>query len=254
MKTIESERVILGNYQEVMERIAAAARRGGRLPGDVRLVVVTKGHPVQVAAAAVAAGARRLGENYPEEGIGKQRALAELAHAAGWPGEAGRIEWHMIGHIQSRKAELVARNYDYVHSLDSLKLARRLDRFAGEAGHRLPALLECNVSGEASKYGLPAAQMEDWPALFPQVGEILSLPNLEVHGLMTMAPFFPYPEQARPYFTRLAQLRDRLAARFPKTDWRELSMGMSADYEVAVQEGATLVRVGTAIFGPRTVA
>jgi pyridoxal phosphate enzyme (YggS family) len=230
------------NYREVLERITGAAERAGRDPQEVRLVVVTKGHPVEMVEAAVAAGARLLGENYAEEGIAKMQAV----------GSTGGVEWHMIGHVQSRKAQIVCQHYQWVHSLDSSKLANRLDRFAGELRIRLPVLLECNVSGEQSKYGLPTSVKEEWEALVPQVAQIVSLPNLQVRGLMTMAPFLSEPEDARPYFRRLAHLREFLAARFPHVIWSELSMGMSADFEVAVQEGATLVRVGTSILGPRT--
>jgi pyridoxal phosphate enzyme (YggS family) len=158
----------------------------------------------------------------------------------------------MIGHVQSRKAEEVVRHYDWLHSLDSLKLARRLDRFAAETGRRLPVLLECNVSGEESKSGWPASQPEAWDQLAPEVEEILGLNHLEVRGLMTMAPFLPDPEGARPFFRCLVRLRDWLASRYQQTRWDQLSMGMSADFEVAVQEGATLVRVGSAILGSRT--
>jgi pyridoxal phosphate enzyme (YggS family) len=188
-----------------------------------------------------AAGAHRLGENYVEEGIAKIEALAGLTG----------IEWHMIGHIQSRKAQPVSEYFHWVHSLDSLKLARRLDRFSGEAHRKIPALLECNVSAEESKFGLPAAREQDWERLLPEIEAILGLPNLQVCGLMTMAPFLPDAEAARPFFRRLRGLRDFLAGRFPGSNWTELSMGMSGDFEIAVQEGATLVRVGQAILGPR---
>lgn len=244
MRTSTVEADVQKNYREVLDRITTSAERAGRDPREVRLVVVTKGHPAEVVAAAIAAGARLLGENYAEEGIAKMQAVD--AHRG--------VEWHMIGHIQSRKAQIVCQRYQWVHSLDSARLANRLDRFAGELGLRLPVLLECNVSGEQSKYGLPASVKEEWEALVPQVEQIVNLPNLQARGLMTMAPFLPEPENARPYFRRLAHLREFLAARFPQAPWSELSMGMSADFEVAVQEGATLVRVGTSILGPRNRA
>jgi pyridoxal phosphate enzyme (YggS family) len=157
----------------------------------------------------------------------------------------------MIGHVQSRKAQLVASSFAWVHSLDSLKLARRLDRFAGEVNRRLPALLECNVSGEETKFGWPAWDEARWPELVPSIGELAELPNLELCGLMTMAPFFDSPEQARPYFARLKRLQSYLQAVIPETTLPELSMGMSGDYEAAIQEGATIVRIGTAIMGRR---
>ena len=229
------------NVQRTLENIAAAARTGGYDPNSVRLVVVTKAQPLEVVQAAVQAGARILGENYPEESVSKILSI----------GPESGVEWHMIGHVQSRKARLVIEHFDLLHSLDSLKLAERLDRMAQEAGRVLPVMMECNVGGEESKYGWPAAREEDWPALYPVVETILSLENLKVSGLMTMPPLETDTEDARLYFRTLRSLRDHLTARYPQADWRELSMGTSADYEVAVQEGATLVRIGTAIVGPR---
>jgi len=232
---------IARNYQAVLECIRQTAIRSGRDPAEVRLVVVTKGHPVQIIRQAVEAGARYLGENYVEEAAPK---IADLVGVAG-------VQWHMIGHIQSRKARAVCELFDWVHSLDSLKLAARLDRFAGEMGRKLPVLLEMNVSGEESKSGFPAWQADRWAELLPEISQILGCKNIDVRGLMTMAPFLPDPEGARPYFQRLRGLQSFFMKKFPASDWSELSMGMSADYEVAVQEGATIVRVGTAILGPR---
>ena len=236
--------VIQDNLHRVRERIAQAARAAGRDPDGVRLVVVTKGHPFEAVQQAIAAGAELLGENYVEEGVGKQQAC----------GGAAPVQWHMIGHVQSRKARLVCEHFDCLHSLDSLKLARRLDSFAGELGRRLPVLLECNVSGEATKFGWNAWQSDTWPELLPALAEVTALPNLSVCGLMTMAPFLEAPEQARPYFRRLRCLQEFLASRLTQVDWVELSMGMSGDFEAAIQEGATLVRIGTAIMGPRPLA
>ena len=229
------------NYQQTLDQIASAARKSDRDPEQVRLVVVTKSQPLEVVQAALEAGVRALGENYPEEAVRKIQSLA---------GQSG-VEWHMIGHVQSRKARLVADHFALLHSLDSLKLARRLDRFAAEANRVLPVLLEFNVGGEESKAGWNASQESDWEALFPDVSSILELPHLRVQGLMTMPPLETDPEDSRRFFQRLRQLRDRLVSQFPQADWGELSMGTSADYPVAVEEGATLVRVGTAIVGAR---
>ena len=229
------------SYQSVLDQIETAARKSNRDPHEVRLVVVTKSQPLEVIQAAIEAGVRILGENYPAEAVTKIQSLM---------GQTG-VEWHMIGHVQSRKARLVADHFALLHSLDSLKLARRLDRFAAEAGRVLPVLLECNVGGEESKAGWEASDESQWEALFPDVSASLGLPNLQVQGLMTMPPLETDPEDSRQYFQRLRQLRDRLASQFPGADWRELSMGTSADYFIAVQEGATLVRVGTAIVGAR---
>lgn len=232
---------IAANYERVLERIATAASQAGRPPEQVRLVVVTKGHPLEVVQAAISAGARDLGENYVEEALSKMDAL---------PGPP-TICWHMIGHVQSRKAAAVSERFDWVHSLDSLKLAARLDRFAAEYGRRLPVLLECNVSGEESKFGWKAYPESSWGELVESIGPLLELQNLEVRGLMTMAPFSPHPETSRPCFRRLRRLQSRLAQAYPSTCWEELSMGMSGDFEVAIQEGATMVRIGTAILGER---
>ena len=234
-------RAIEKNLRAVRARISAAAERAGRDPAEVSLVVVTKGHPAETIQTLFELGIRTIGESYVEEGRAKQVALS------GYSG----LKWHMIGHVQSRKAELVAQHFDMLHSVDSLKLARRLDRFAGEASRVLPILLECNVSGEASKYGWPAADPALWPALYGEVEQVLTLSNLRLHGLMTVAPIVERPEQARPYFERTRRLRDELANRFPKAELSQLSLGMSDDFELAILEGATLVRIGTAILGPR---
>jgi hypothetical protein len=230
-------------YQRVLGQIAEAAAGSGRDPQAVRLVVVTKSQPLMVVQAAITAGVRVLGENYAEEAVEKINALKENSE----------VEWHMIGHVQGRKADLVAGHFTMLHSLDSLKLAGRLERFCGEFGRRLPVLLEFNVGGEESKFGFPAWEERRWPDLLPELEQILRFSCLRVHGLMTMPPLFDDPERTRPYFQRLRRLQEFLAKRLPKADWRELSMGTSADFLAAVQEGATYVRVGQAILGPRPV-
>jgi PLP dependent protein len=229
------------NHQRVLDQIAAAARRSNRNPGEIRLVVVTKTQPLEIIQAAIEAGVRIFGENYPEEGARKIQFLVQ---------QSG-VEWHMIGHVQSRKARLVADHFALLHSLDSLKLAHRLDRFAAERNRVLPVLLEFNTGGEESKSGWNASDETNWNAFLPEISELLDFSHLRVHGLMTMPPLGTDPEESRRFFLRLKQLRDHLAARFPQVDWRELSMGTSADFEVAVEEGATLVRIGTAIVGAR---
>ena len=229
------------NYQHTLDQIAISALKSGRSSEDIRLVVVTKSQPLEVVQAAIEAGVCILGENYPEEGVTKIQSL---------PPQSG-VEWHMIGHVQSRKARLVAEHFELLHSLDSLKLAQRLDRFAAESGRVLPVLLEFNVGGEETKSGWDASNDSQWGFLHPDVQSILDLPNLRVHGLMTMPPLETDPEDSRRFFRRLRLLRDHLASTFTGADWRELSMGTSADYTIAVEEGATLVRVGTAIVGAR---
>jgi pyridoxal phosphate enzyme (YggS family) len=229
------------NYQRALDQIANAARKSHRDPDEIRLVVVTKSQPLEVVQAAVEAGIRILGENYPEEGVTKMQSLA---------GQSG-VEWHMIGHVQSRKARLVADHFALLHSLDSLKLAQRLDRFAVEGNRILPVLLEFNVGGEESKSGWAALDESQWGTFMPEIAGLLDLTHLRVQGLMTMPPLGTEPEDSRRFFLRLRRLRDHLATQFPQADWHELSMGTSADYSVAVEEGATLVRVGTAIVGAR---
>ena len=241
METLVAQ--IRERYENALDKIAAAAQASGRDPESVRLVVVTKAQPLEVVQATFQAGVRLFGENYPEESVTKISSF----------GPESGVEWHMIGHVQSRKARLVIEHFDLLQSLDSVKLANRLNRMAEEAGRILPVMLEFNVGGEESKFGWPAARETDWPALYPVIETILGLANLEICGLMTMPPLETDPEDARIYFRTLRLLRDHLAVRYPQADWRELSMGTSADYEVAVQEGATLVRIGTAIVGSRPV-
>ncbi|HWQ12530.1 MAG TPA: YggS family pyridoxal phosphate-dependent enzyme [Roseiflexaceae bacterium] len=234
----------------VRERIAAAALRAGRSPAEVRLVGVTKTHPPEVVAAALAAGLAEFGENRVQEAETKIGALAA---------ERARITWHLIGHLQRNKAGRAAAIFDMVHSVDSLRLAEALDRQvgarAGDAALPLPILLQVNVSGEATKEGFDLAAWRERPAaleaFLADVERILALPHLEVRGLMTIAPWGEDPGLARPTFRATRDLRDLLARRFPAARWPELSMGMTDDFEVAIEEGATIVRVGRAIFGSR---
>jgi len=228
-------------YLHILEEIARSAQAAGRDPNSVKLVVVTKAQPEEVARAAIEAGASILGENYPEEGVMKIQSLRDFS----------AVEWHMIGHVQSRKAQLVAENFNFMHSLDSLKLARRLDRFCGEAGRTLRVLLEFNVGGEDSKSGWLASDETRWASLLEELSAVIALPNLRVSGLMSMPPLGETAEFSRPYFQKLKRLQGYLASQFPTVDFSELSMGTSTDYKVAIEEGATMVRVGTAIVGPR---
>jgi pyridoxal phosphate enzyme (YggS family) len=238
--------------EAVRERIAAAARRAGRSPDQIRLVGVSKTHPPELVAQALGAGLCDFGENRVQEAEPKIAALAADRNA---------ITWHLIGHLQSNKAKRAVALFDVVHSVDSLSLAQALARGAGartpHPASRIPlaVLLQVNVSGEASKDGFELAGWEDQPALldhfFAQVEQLLALPHLRVGGLMTIAPWSDDPAAARPTFRSTQRLRDALARRFPAADWSALSMGMSDDFEVAIAEGATIVRVGRAIFGSR---
>ena len=226
--------------ESVRMRINAAAQQAGRASEEIGLVVVTKGHPPEALRTLHELGVRDLGESYVQEGLAKQAELAAL------PG----LRWHMIGHVQSRKAEEVAGTFALVHAVDSLKLATRLDLFAADNGKQLPILLEVNVSGEASKYGWPAVGGRSLEANLPKIEKVLQLQHVLVRGLMSMAPQTQDPAEARPYFALTRALRDELITCFPKGDWSQLSMGMSADFEAAILEGATIVRIGSAILGP----
>jgi PLP dependent protein len=207
------------NYQSTLDQIATAARRSNRDPHEIRLVVVTKSQPIEVVQATIEAGVRILGENYPEEGVMKIQSIAQ---------QSG-VEWHMIGHVQSRKARLVVDHFALLHSLDSLKLAQRLNRFATEGNRVLPVLLEFNVGGEESKAGWDASDESKWNVFMPEIAKLLELSHLRVHGLMTMPPLETDPEDARRFFLRLRSLRDHLATQFPDADWHELSMGLSSE-------------------------
>ncbi len=245
---------IANNLAEVRRRIVAAAQRGGRTGDEVILVAVTKTRPLSMVEAAYQAGVRHFGENRVEEGRNKIPAFVNCWSQADPGGK--RPQWHMIGHVQQRKAADVWTLFDWVHSLDSLKLARRFERLAVIEKPPLPVLLEINVSGEDSKYGFSAAGWEHnrslREGLFIAVEEIGTLSHLRMEGLMTMAPIVTDPEQARPVFAGLRKLRDALRERFPAFGWQHLSMGMTDDYEVAVEEGATMVRIGRAIFDIET--
>jgi pyridoxal phosphate enzyme (YggS family) len=251
---------IATRIERVQERIVAAARRAGRAPEEVRLVAVTKTHPPELIAEVIAAGVRDLGENRVQEAEPKISALAGLG-----PG----VAWHLIGHLQTNKAARAAALFDIVQSIDSLKLAAALDRHVvGGTGRQrearvdesltpspLPILLQVNVSGEATKEGFALAGWEARPevldAFVTQAEQILALPRLSICGLMTIAPWGDDPQRARATFRATRRLRDELARRVPGADCSQLSMGMTDDFEVAIEEGATVVRVGRAIFGER---
>ncbi len=214
------------NINQIRERVRSAAERAGRRLEDVTLVAVSKTVEPERVEAALAAGQALFGESKVQE------AKAKV------PLVSGRAHWHMIGHLQTNKAREAVALFEVIHSVDSLKLAAELSKCAERAGKTQAILLEVNVSGEASKFGL---KPEDLKFTLTEVNQ---LPRLEVKGLMTIAPYTEESQKARPYFRRLRELRDALGL-------RELSMGMTHDFEVAIEEGATLVRVGTAIFGER---
>ncbi|MBI4320448.1 MAG: YggS family pyridoxal phosphate-dependent enzyme [Chloroflexi bacterium] len=221
------------NIGAVRARIAGAAARAGRNPDDVTVVAVTKTVDISRIKLAYELGLRDFGENRIQEAESKLPFL-EI-----------RAAWHLVGHLQTNKARDAVRLFDIIHSIDSLRIAEAVDRHASALGKRMPILLEANIAGEETKSGIAP---EGLPA---QVEGIVGLAHVEVQGLMTIAPIGPRPEAARPYFRRLRELRDSLELRFPGIAWRHLSMGMTDDFEVAVEEGATLVRIGRAIFGER---
>lgn len=232
---------IKDNYEMIMERIETAAIRSGRVPGDIRLVVVTKTQPVHTIQSVLDAGATWLGENYADESLPKILALASYPAA----------RWHMIGHIQSRKVRIVAEHFDRVHSLDSLKLAERLNGMCLELGKRMPVLLEFNLANEETKTGWRVAEQADLENMLAPIEQMMAMPGLEIRGLMTMPPLSSSLETSRLYFRKLVTWVEFLRRRFPASAWNELSMGTSSDFEAAIQEGATMVRMGQAIFGPR---
>lgn len=233
--------LIKQKHAEILNRIARAAHEAGRDPAEIKLVVVTKGQPVEVIQAAIDAGIRRLGENYPEEALEKMVNL-----------DSGDLEWHMIGHLQSRKVKIVSEHFHWMHSLDSLRLAQKLNRALEISGKQLPVLLEMNVGGEASKYGWSAQDPEEWRRIVHEIKAIKALPCLNVRGLMAMPPLGQSPEDSRVYFHRLLALKNFLNDEIPGLELSELSMGTSFDFEQAILEGATFIRVGEALLGPRS--
>jgi pyridoxal phosphate enzyme (YggS family) len=229
------------NIAAIRDRIAAAAHRAGRAPEHVALMAVSKTHPAARIREAYDAGLRLFGENRVQEFAAKTPELTDTSGA----------EWHMIGHLQTNKAAKAVELFDDVDSIDSVKLAERLDAAALSLNKKSGVLIEVNVGGEAAKSGLvlSSRELEELLLAAPR------LEALEFRGLMTVPPFAGDPEGARPYFRRLRELRDTIAARkLPCVGMEILSMGMSHDFEVAIEEGSTCVRVGTAIFGERTKA
>jgi hypothetical protein len=228
---------IPANLTAIRGRIAAAASAAGRSPDDIRLVAVSKTFSADHVRAAYAAGQRDFGENKVQEALQKIGETADL-----------EIRWHLIGHLQSNKAKKAAPSFAAIHAIDSVDLVRRVDAAAADAGAAPDLFIQVDLAGEATKFGAPEA---DVPAIARAAAECRAA---RLRGLMLLPPWFDVAEQARPYFRRLRALRDRLVADGIEAGrLRDLSMGMSHDFEVAIQEGATLVRVGTAIFGKRTV-
>jgi pyridoxal phosphate enzyme (YggS family) len=230
---------IAENLARVRERIDVAARRAQRRAEEVELMAVSKTFPAERIREAYDAGLQLFGENRVQEFASKADSLRDLHDA----------EWHLIGHLQTNKAAKAAELFAAIDSVDSVRLAQKLDVSAQQLGKKLEVLIEINVGGEAAKSGVApeSGELEELLSAVPK------LDHLEFRGLMTVPPFSEDPQRARPYFRKLRELRDQIAARrLPAVDMRTLSMGMSHDFEVAIEEGSTCVRVGTAIFGDRT--
>lgn len=240
---------LLTRYHTILDRITHAAQRAGRNPADITLVAVSKTWSAPVVVEAYEAGMRHFGENRIEELAEKQAEVA--AHL----GPDNGITWHLIGPLQSRKTPLAADHAHIFHALDRLKIANRLANHLQENHRTLPVFLEVNVSGEASKTGFPCHHWEDNPqqreSLRAAAATIAALPGLPIQGLMTMAPWDADPADIRAVFRRTRQLAAWLQTTVPQANWTNLSMGMTDDFELAIEEGATHVRIGRAIFGPR---
>jgi len=221
------------NIEKIQRQIDAACQRAGRAPYSVKLLAVAKTQPAEAVSAAASLGLTLFGENKVQE------AKAKI------PLCPGKLRWHFIGHLQSNKCRDAVELFEMIQSVDSLPLARELNKRAEQAARTMPILLEVNVAGEGSKFGYAPER------LLAEFKELNALPRLEVHGLMSVPPWSPEPEKSRPHFCRLRELKQQceqiLGAPLP-----QLSMGMSGDFEVAIEEGATIVRIGTALFGPRS--
>jgi PLP dependent protein len=231
-----SEQQLGARITQIRAQIEAAALNCRRLPQEVTLIAISKTHPASSVRAAVKLGVTDIGENRVQEAEQKINEVGK-----------NTVRWHLVGHLQANKARRAVQLFDVIHSLDSLELARRLDRLCGEEGReKLPVLVQVDLGHEETKSGIDEGE------LIGLAESLKSLDRVQFVGLMTLPPFFDDAEQARPFFRRLRELRDELAARGAFGDRKgELSMGMTNDFEVAIEEGATMVRVGTAIFGQR---
>lgn len=230
---ISAEQVMM-NYQQVVERVHSAARRCGRDPGEIIIMGATKSVDVARIRAAIGAGLQHIGENYVQEALRKYEVIGDA------------VTWHFIGHLQRNKAKYVVRFCSMVHSVDRLSLAQELSKRALALGRIMDVLIEVNLGGEESKSGVPPDEAIDL------IRTVATLEGIRICGLMCIPPYLPDPEDVRPYFRQLRELAERVnRVGIPKVKMEYLSMGMSHDFEVAIEEGANIVRIGTAIFGPR---
>lgn len=225
---------VAANYRAITERIRGAAVLAGRDPRQVKILAAAKTQDIELIEAAIACGVSLIGENYVQEVKSKRKGLVQ------------KVEWHMIGHLQRNKAKAAVELFDVIESLDNTELAHELDKEGQKRNVRVRALIELNLGGEETKSGVAKDKVME---LLENIGE---LSNLSIEGLMTVPPYRANCEDVRPYFRELRELRDQLdRLKLPNVELRELSMGMTHDYPVAVEEGATIVRIGTALFGPR---
>jgi pyridoxal phosphate enzyme (YggS family) len=226
---------VAANYRKILSRINDVAAKCGRKAEDIKLLGASKSQSIDAIRAAIAGGLTLIGENYVQEAKEKKDRIAES------------VEWHMIGHLQRNKAKAAIELFDIIESLDNLMLARELDKEAGKRGKTVRVFVEVNLGNEESKSGIAKNQVVSL------VEEVATLSNMRVEGLMTVPPFRENLNEMRPYFRELSELREKLnELRLPNVDLRELSMGMTHDYNVAIEEGATIVRIGTSLFGPRS--
>ncbi len=240
MEEINRQEEIEKRYQDVAEKIQEAALKVGKHPKDINLVVVTKQKSAVVDKYLAELGLLDVGESYLKEAEFKIEILKEYP-----------IRWHMIGNIQRGKEREVAHYFDMVHSVDNYEVAERLNQSCKENGKIMPIFLECNVSGESTKVGWNVVNDKEWPIFVENVKQVLGLDHLKLLGLMTMAPYSTEPEDARPFFRKLKSLLNYINQKFPQQEINELSMGMSGDFQVAIEEGATYLRIGSAIVGKR---
>ena len=240
----KTQSLITQNYQEVMEKISIYAAKANRSVNQIKLVVVTKNQTAEKINEVIEAGAIYIGENYPEETIEKWNQIEKCRDNS--------VQIHLIGHLQSRKIPLILNRFDAFQALDSIRLAEKINaRITQEELNPLKIFLQFNVSGENEKFGWPADDEKKWPMLTADFERIIAMNGLQLAGLMTMPPFVNSSEENREYFDRLRRLRDFFIMRYPEIQMPELSMGTSQDYQTAIMEGATFLRIGTLIMGSR---
>ena len=224
---------VAANYRKIIDRISEAAQRAGRNPREIKLLAAAKSQSVELVQAAIAAGVRLIGENYVQEAESKRQVISDT------------VEWHMIGHLQRNKVKAALNTFELIQSLDSMALALELDKEGRRNGKTVSTLIEVNLGDEASKSGIGQDEVAE---LLKRVGD---LSHVRVEGFMAVPPFKEKPEEIRPYFRALKDLQVELQRLVPNVSLNQLSMGMTHDYPVAIEEGATIVRIGTALFGPR---